>query len=124
MASIQEPDSDIDVGSDAGSDENQELVERDGFADMMSRILNQNAGDSIPVLSKRKTPLMREHEEESNMKNLLKKQKVDKKVDKEKQLVAPDVRSADFERELRRLATRGGMTMLYFVTMLYSIVLC
>ena len=45
-------------------EEEEELVEgemtstKDGLADMMSRILNQQTGAN-PVLSKRKTPLMK-----------------------------------------------------------------
>jgi TATA-binding protein-associated factor Taf7 len=112
-------DSDSEDESEAEADEEDNETEtkqpgKDGFADMMSRILNQTAkaGDKsdehIPVLSKRKTAMMKEIEDESTEKARAKKLKLEKKANKEKHLVVPDVSTADFERELKRLATRGG----------------
>ena len=98
--------------SNESSVEEEELEEeqqhRDGLADMMSKILNQKVGDKIPVLSKRKTPMMKEIEGETEEIEKLKRQRIDKKAEKEKQLVVPDASTADFERQLKRLATRGG----------------
>lgn len=94
-----------------GEDDNDEMNnvgKGDGFADMMSKILNQKTGDKVPVLAKRKTALMKEMEVAHADTDRLKRQRVDKKAEKEKQLVVPDLSSADFERQLRKLATRGG----------------
>ena len=100
---------------------------KDGLADMMSRILNQQTGAN-PVLAKRKTPLMKgtslglydirytcfvtslpsEMEREKEQLQRLKEIRAERKARKEKQLVLPDPSTADFERQLRKLATKGG----------------
>jgi hypothetical protein len=61
-------------------------------------------------LAKRKTTLMKEMEGSAEEKERLKRQKVERKLEKEKKMMAPDVSpaSTDFERQLRKLATRGG----------------
>lgn len=89
-------------------DEINDNDKADGFADMMSKILNQKTGDKVPVLAKRKTALMKEMEGSHKDADRLKRQRAEKKSEKEKQLVVPDLSSADFERQLRKLATRGG----------------
>jgi hypothetical protein len=38
----------------------------------------------------------------------LKKARLERKAKKEKQLCVPDVLSVDYERQLRKLATKGG----------------
>lgn len=93
---------------EAEDDEIGDVAKGDGFADMMAKILNQKTGDKIPVLAKRKTTLMKEAEGSHIDSDRLKRQRAAKKVEKEKQLVVPDLSSADFERQLRKLATRGG----------------
>lgn len=93
---------------EAEDDEIGDVAKGDGFADMMAKILNQKTGDKIPVLAKRKTTLMKEVEGSHIDSDRLKRQRAAKKVEKEKQLVVPDLSSADFERQLRKLATRGG----------------
>ena len=93
---------------EAEDDEIGDVAKGDGFADMMAKILNQKTGDKIPVLAKRKTALMKEAEGSHIDSDRLKRQRAAKKVEKEKQLVVPDLSSADFERQLRKLATRGG----------------
>lgn len=100
-------DDEFDQG-EAENDEIGDIGKGDGFADMMSKILNQKTGDKIPVLAKRKTTLMKEAEGSHIDSDRLKRQRAAKKVEKEKQLVVPDLSSADFERQLRKLATRGG----------------
>jgi hypothetical protein len=37
----------------------QEGIGKDGLADMISRILNQQTADDVPVLAKRKTAIMK-----------------------------------------------------------------
>lgn len=94
-------------------DEINDNDKADGFADMMSKILNQKTGDKVPVLAKRKTALMKEMEGSHKDADRLKRQRAEKKSEKEKQLVIPDLSSADFERQLRKLATRGGILLLF-----------
>ena len=83
-------------------------VKRDGLADMMSKILHQNIGDKTPVLAKRKTTEMKEMQGKDENLSRIKRQRAEKKAEREKQFVVPDHTSADFERQLRKLATRGG----------------
>jgi hypothetical protein len=89
--------------------EEEDSTKRDGLADMMSKILNQKVGDKIPVLAKRKTAMMKEMEGTHIDADRQKKQRAEKRAEREKQLVVPDLSSADFERQLRKLATRGGL---------------
>lgn len=41
----------------------------------------------------------------------LKKLRVERRLERTKQMVVPDASTADFERQLKKLATRGGKTM-------------
>ena len=107
-----EDEFDIEEDNEGGDDT---TIKGDGLADMMSKILNQKVGDKIPVLAKRKTALMKEREGSHIDSDRLKRQRAEKKADREKQLVVPDLTSADFERQLRKLATRGGITFNHFV---------
>ena len=80
-----------------------------GFADAISKILSKEIGSIQPVLAKRKTPLMRQIEEErhrAKKERLLKKRRLEMK---NKNLVIPDHTTVDYERQLRKIATRGGM---------------
>ena len=85
----------------------------DGLADMMSRILNQQVGlngSVAPVLAKRKTPMMKDLETKKKEIKLDKKSLDEKRKDGSKQMVDPSSNpsSIDFERQLKKLATRGG----------------
>lgn len=62
----------------------------------------------VAVLAKRKTALMKEIETEQRDLKQLKKQRIEKKADRSKQMVAADPSTSDFERQLKKLATRGG----------------
>jgi hypothetical protein len=57
----------------------------------------------------------KEREEQSRLKVL----KMERKQLKEKQLVLPEASSADFERQLRKLATKGGELILYYCILHY-----
>ena len=102
----------FDVEEEDNDGDDDRATKGDGLADMMSKILNQKVGDKIPVLAKRKTTLMKEMEGSHIDSDRLKRQRAEKKADREKQLVVPDLTSADFERQLRKLATRGGTKLL------------
>ena len=99
--------------SDSEAEENgvemdDEAPTKDGLADMMAKILGQNVQGKVPVLAKRKTSIMKEIEEGRDDRERLKKQRIERKTDREKQMVIPDQTSMDYERQLRKLATRGG----------------
>ena len=64
----------------------------------------------MPVLAKRKTGIMKELEAEKKEKVELSKKKQQKYVMLNKQLVEPQLKS-DLERQLKRLATRGVVTL-------------
>jgi ribosomal protein L18E len=60
------------------------------------------------VLAKRKTAMMKDMEaDKANMKRI-KLARIERKAEQTKQLVVPDVTTADYERQLKKLATRGG----------------
>ncbi len=63
------------------------------------------------MLAKRKTALMKDievvHKDSADMKKL----RAERRIERSKQMTMPDASTADFERQLKKLATRGG-TML------------
>ena len=82
----------------------------DGLADMMSKILNQQVR-SGPVLAKRKTAMMKEIEETKRESKKGKKTSEEKSREGSKQMVDlsdGNPVSIEFERQLKKLATRGG----------------
>jgi hypothetical protein len=81
------------------------------MADMMSRILDQTVSASNPVLAKRKTAIMKQMEESKDDRNRLKRARADRKSEREKQLALPDATTADYENQLRKLATRGVIAL-------------
>ena len=117
-------DSDDDKQNRSEDDEVSEPEEgafkADGLADMMAKILNQNTGNKVPLLAKRKTSQMKEIEEDRKHTQQMKAARLEKLSQQSKQLVVPDVLTADYERQLKKLATRGG-TATHFV---FSFVIC
>jgi hypothetical protein len=107
---IGDGDEDEEFEDDYGDEEERE-PRGDGLADMMSKILNQKVGDKVPVLAKRKTTEMKELEGRHEDVERIKRQRVEKRAEREKQLVVPDHTSADFEKQLRKLATRGVVAL-------------
>lgn len=105
-----EGDEDDEDGDGNGEDEDGG-EKKDGMADMMSKILHQSIPNSNPVLAKRKTVIMREMEEGKEDRDRLKRQRMQRKAEKEKQLVVPDAATADYESQLRKLATRGVVSL-------------
>ncbi len=51
---------------------------------------------------------MREIESEKNDLRRLKKLRVERKNEKQKQLIIPTIINTDYERQLRKVATKGG----------------
>ena len=104
-------DEDEDEDEDEGDDEAGK-PRGDGMADMMSKILNQSVTTgSNPVLAKRKTTIMKEMEDAKEDRERLKRLRTQRKAERERQLEVPDASSADYERQLRKLATRGVVAL-------------
>ena len=78
------------------------------MADMMARLLQQQVSGRVPVLAKRKTTIMKQLDGEKAAKDRLKEARRQKREDKAKFLVVPDHSTGDYERQLRKVATRGG----------------
>lgn len=64
--------------------------------------------NQVAVLAKRKTPLMKEIEGANKDGNDMRKLRAERRQERSKQNVLPDSSTADFERQLKKLATRGG----------------
>jgi hypothetical protein len=114
-AEVVDGDSDEEDGEreELSSEEEEEEKERDGMADMMAKILHQQVEGKVPVLAKRKTTIMKELEKEKSSKDRLKLVRRQKREDKGKFLVVPDHSTTDYERQLRKVATRGGEQCAY-----------
>jgi hypothetical protein len=87
---------------------------QDGFAQMLSKILNQNVDKNKivnPVLAKRKTSIMKELEANAVDKERVKELRKERELSKKRQLVIPDVSTANYERQLKKLATKGVVSL-------------
>jgi hypothetical protein len=71
------------------------------------------------VLAKRKTAIMKEIEAETGEKERIKKARVQKAAEKSKHMAIPDITDLDNERTLRKIATRGGISLYIVSYMLY-----
>lgn len=98
---------------DEASDAEGGAYKADGLADMMAKILNQNTGNKVPLLAKRKTAQMKEIEEDRKNVQQMKVARIERLEKQSKQMVVPDILTADYERQLKKLATRGGNICLF-----------
>jgi hypothetical protein len=67
------------------------------------------------VLAKRKTAIMKELEVEYADKDRLKQRKVIRQASRDKHMVIPTHATGDYERQLRKVATRGGSKFLFLI---------
>lgn len=105
-----EDDSEDDkVDHNSQNDEEDNLG--DGFGNVMQKILNQNVGSKVPVLSKRKTTAMKKLTEDLESKREVKKIRMQRLAEKGKQEIVPNIISNDRERHLKRIATRGVVAL-------------
>ena len=110
-------DDDVDGASNGGDgdddgDDSKDGV--DGFASMMNKILTQNVSEgskSVPILAKRKTAIMKEIEKDIEDKIKVKKLRIEKKIEREKQLDIPDMTTMTFEKGLKKIATKGVVAL-------------
>jgi len=110
-ASDEDGDEDDDDDDEDEDDEEDEGQKKDGMGDMLSKILAQSVTASNPVLAKRKTAIMKEMEDDKKDRDRLKRLRTQRKTEREKQMEVPDASSADYERQLRKLATRGVVSL-------------
>lgn len=96
---ISNSDKSVDV-NDSG--------DNDKFSFVISKILNQTTENKIPVLARRKTSIMRKIEADRDSARTLKKLRLSKKVDRDRQMLIPDITNTNYERQLKKVATRGG----------------
>ncbi|CAN0288643.1 unnamed protein product, partial [Discosporangium mesarthrocarpum] len=84
-----------------------------GMGDVMARILGQELDTRTkePVLARRKTRVMREMEEESARRAEARGKAAEKRACMTSQFVAPDHTTADYERQLKKIATRGVVAL-------------
>jgi hypothetical protein len=118
-------DDSSEMSSDNGShreneDEQVEAAEEitgaggaDGFADAMSRILSSNIpkAHANPVLAKRKTTLMKQIEGDREDQQRVKKLRAKRLVERDRHMTVPTVLSQDFERQLKKVATKGVIAL-------------
>eukprot|EP00128_Syssomonas_multiformis_P014452 Colp12_sorted_trinity150504_noHs@35506 len=91
---------------DDSTQEEPKAVPGSGMADAMSKILNRNIQQEVPILAKEKSmekKLAKEKEDEK-----IRKEKIRAKREaKDRERVKPDVRGLDEDRKLIRIATKG-----------------
>ena len=117
-------DSNYDDNEDDDVDDEGEGDGTDGFANVMSKILNTSIDKKLPVLAKRKTAAMKEIEVERENRDRLKKKRIEKKMDKERHLVIPSVLQNDYEKGLKKVATRGNLyDSIYFYILVTQLML-
>ncbi|CAN0000995.1 unnamed protein product [Scytosiphon promiscuus] len=108
-------------GSDGGKGSGREEEEEEedggapaatatgGMGDVMARILGQklDARVQAPVLAKRKTKAMKEMENASVKRAETRGKSAVRRANRTQQFVVPDHTTTDYERQLKKIATRG-----------------
>jgi len=108
----EEVESDEEKGSLEGDGDGEDNDGgKDGFADAMAKVLGQTVASSAPVLAKRKTTQMKAIENDRLDRAALRDKRLKRKEQRDKQLVTPDMKTADHERQLKRIATRGVVAL-------------
>ena len=102
------------TGNDGLGEKNSGLGGGGGFADALQKILKKQVPSDSPggsILSKRKTPNMRLIEKEMKEARERKRAKETKKDKDMIGLVIPSYKTLNYERQLRRVATRGVVSL-------------
>jgi len=121
MDGLEEDDDDDFLGNEAAKADAATAAAggtgaKDGMADVMARILNQEVNKKAPVLAKRRTALMKDMEKEKRERHRAKEAAEKKRAALNHQLYVPDHKDAERERQLRRIATRGVVALFNAVT--------
>ena len=102
--------------NDDNTTTNNKQSGKDGMADVMARILNQEISKKTPVLAKRKTTLMKDMEKDFKEKARAKEAAEKKRAALNHQLHIPDHTDVEKEKGLRRVATRGVVALFNAIT--------
>jgi Rrp15p len=112
-------EADVSGGSESEAedvDSQDEAAEGDkggGMGDVMARILGQQlTTESAPVLAKRRTKAMKEMEAEADRKAAAVARRAERRAQQTQQLHIPDASTMEHERQLKKIATRGGEHLL------------
>jgi len=121
MDGLEEGDDDDFLGNEAAKADAATAAAggsgaKDGMADVMARILNQEVNKKAPVLAKRRTALMKDMEKEKRERHRAKEAAEKKRAALNHQVYVPDHKDAERERQLRRIATRGVVALFNAVT--------
>ncbi|CAM9296900.1 unnamed protein product [Ectocarpus sp. 4 AP-2014] len=110
-----------DDGEDGGADEgaggrkgnSTPAVTAGGMGDVMARILGQKLDTRVqaPVLAKRKTKTMKEMENASVKRAETRGKSAARRANMTQQFVIPDHTTTDYERQLKKIATRGVVAL-------------
>lgn len=84
---------------------------RDGFANTILNLLKQDTGKKAPVLSGRKTTLMKQIDEHKTESKSLERKKLEKRRKLEEKIMHSDEINIEFERQLKKLATKGVVAL-------------
>jgi hypothetical protein len=110
--SSEESEEQIEDNNDEdNSDQGNSNGFHDGFADTVLNLLKQDTGKKNPVLSGRKTTLMKQLQETTQQMKEADKRKVEKRRKLEGKMVNPQDVNIEFERQLRKLATKGVVAL-------------
>lgn len=99
-------DEDDDVGDEGDYEDDGQ--QGDGFANAMSSLLQQDTGNKVPVLAGRKTALMKQLEKSQLENAELREKRIERKKKLKNFMTDPSNVNVEFERQLRKLATKGG----------------
>jgi hypothetical protein len=85
--------------------------QQDGFANTILNLLKQDTGKKPPVLSGRKTTLMKQITEHKTQSKSLERKKLEKRRKLEEKIMHSDEINVEFERQLKKLATKGVVAL-------------
>jgi len=82
-----------------------------GMSEVISKLLEQPVSKPNPILAKRKTKMMKDREAQAQERRELAQRQLANKEKKTKGLIAPDPLQAPYERQLKKVATRGVVAL-------------
>jgi hypothetical protein len=110
--SSEESEEQLEENNDEdNSDQGNSNGFHDGFADTVLNLLKQDTGKKNPVLSGRKTTLMKQLQENTLQMKEADKRKVEKRRKLEGKMANLQDVNIEFERQLRKLATKGVVAL-------------
>jgi len=99
------------LNEDFENDDYPDVPKGFGMADVISKVLNQRIKSKNPVLAKRKTKIMKDIEATELEEKTVKETAKERRKKRQQQLSIPDHTTMDYERQLRKIGTRGVVTL-------------